>query len=206
MNNLKIVLNDNTEISIDSITFPANITKTYESKDEMVAAWDLFTPKNLSNFTVYENDVESVKLSGYILDSIQIVYNLNGSITTHFYLRMGKYQSVVVDEVKEAKEKAILDKVESLGGFQTKEEQSDKLGFNWETEYLGDIVISRKYKEQAIKQGTMLNPFKYEEGMTLIEGAYYRDGLKTYKVENGELVRQSILSDLASDVTNGMTS
>lgn len=206
MNNLKIVLNDNTEMFIDSISFPANITKTYASKDEVVAAWNLLTAKNLSNVSVYEGDTETVKLKGYILDSLQMVCNCDGSITTHFYLRSGQYQSVVVDEVKEAKEKAILDKVESLGGFQTKEEQSDRLGFNWETEYLGDIIISRKYKEQAEKRGTILKPFKYEEGMTLIEGAYYRDGLKLYKVENGELVKQPVFDDLTSNLTNGLTS
>lgn len=196
MNNLKIILNDNTEMSIDSITFPANITKTYASKEEVVAAWDLLTAKNLSNFSVYEDDVESVKLTGYILDSIQMVYNYDGSITTHFYLRMGQYQSVVVDEVKEAKKKEILDKVEALGGFQTKEEQSDKLGFDWETEYLGDIIISRKYKEQINKKGTKLSPFTYEEGMELIEGAYYLKNLLLYKCTNGELVRESLLDGI----------
>lgn len=198
MNNLKIILNDKTEMSIDSIMFPANITKRYGSKEEVVAAWGLLTTDNLSNFSVYENDVESVKLTGYILDSLQMIYNYDGSITVHFYLRNGKYSSVVVDAVKEAKEQAILDKVESLGGFQTKEEQSDKLGFDWETEYLGDIIISRKYKEQTIKQGTLAKPIKYEEGMALIEGAYYRDGLKIYKVENGELVKQSVFDSLTS--------
>lgn len=193
MNNLKIILSDKTEMTIDSITFPANITKTFRSKEEFVAAWDLLTTDNLSNFSVYENDVESVKLTGYILDSLQMIYNYDGSTTVHFYLRNGKYNSVVVDEVKEAKEQAILDKVEALGGFQTKEEQSDKLGFDWVTEYLGDIVISRKYKEQIIKKGSKLSPFTYEEGMDLIEGAYYMKNLLLYKCTNGELVRESLL-------------
>lgn len=193
MNNLKIILSDKTEMTIDSITFPANITKTFRSKEEFVAAWDLLTTDNLSNFSVYENDVESVKLTGYILDSLQMIYNYDGSTTVHFYLRNGKYNSVVVDEVKEAKEQAILDKVEALGGFQTKEEQSDKLGFDWETEYLGDIVISRKYKEQINKKGTKLSPFIYKEGMDLIEGAYYMKNLLLYKCTNGELVRESLV-------------
>lgn len=193
MNNLKIILSDKTEMTIDSIMFPANITKTYGSKEEVIAAWGLLTTDNLSNFSVYENDVESVKLTGYILDSIQMIYNYDGSITVHFYLRNGKYQSVVVDEVKAAKDKAILDKVEELGGFQTKEEQSDKLGFDWVTEYLGDIVISRKYKEQIIKKGSKLSPFSYEEGMDLIEGAYYMKNLLLYKCTNGELVRESLI-------------
>lgn len=193
MNNLKIILSDKTEMTIDSITFPANITKTFRSKEEFIAAWDLLTTDNLSNFSVYENDVESVKLTGYILDSLQMIYNYDGSITVHFYLRNGKYNSVVVDEVKEAKEQAILDKVESLGGFKTKEEQSDKLGFDWETEYLGDIIISRKYKEQINKKGTKLSPIIYEEGMELIEGAYYMKNLLLYKCTNGELVRESLL-------------
>lgn len=193
MNNLKIILSDKTEMTIDSITFPANITKTFRSKEEFVAAWDLLTTDNLSHFSVYENDVESVKLTGYILDSLQMIYNYDGSTTVHFYLRNGKYNSVVVDEVKEAKEQAILDKVEALGGFQTKEEQSDKLGFDWETEYLGDIVISRKYKEQINKKGTKLSPFIYKEGMDLIEGAYYMKNLLLYKCTNGELVRESLV-------------
>lgn len=193
MRNLKIILKDKTEVYIDAINYPANIIKTYDTKEELLNTWDLLTNENLSDFSVYEDDKETIRMHGYTLDSIQIVYNYDCSITVHFYFRSGKYQSVVVDEVKEAKEQAILDKVESLGGFQTKEEQSDKLGFDWETEYLGDIVISRKYKEQIEKKGTKLLPFTYTDGMNLIEGAYYRKGLELYKCTNGELVKSSLL-------------
>lgn len=198
MKNLKVILKDGTEVFIDAINYPANIIKNYDTKEDFLNTWDLFTTENLSDFSVYQDDKETIRMTGYTLDSIQIVYNYNYSISVHFYFRAGRYQSVVVDEVKEAEERAILDKVEALGGFQTKEEQSDKLGFDWETEYLGDIVISRKYKEQIEKKGTLTKPIKYEEGMTLIEGAYYRDGLKIYKVENGELVKQSIFDGLTS--------
>lgn len=198
MKNLKIVLKDKTNIIIDSLSFPANICKKFDNKDEFLSFWSLLTNDNLSEFSIYENNVETIKLTGYTIDSIQLVLNFDNSITVYFYLRSGQYHSVVVDEVKEAKEQAILDKVEALGGFQTKEEQSDKLGFDWETEYLGDIIISRKYKEQIEKKGTLTKPIKYEKGMTLIEGAYYRDGLKIYKVENGELVKQSVFDGLTS--------
>lgn len=193
MNNLKIILKDKTEVYIDAINYPANIIKTYDTKEELLNTWDLFTNENLSDFSVYEDDKETIRMTGYTLDSIQIIYNYDCSITVHFYFRSGRYQSVVVDEVKAAQDKAILDKVEELGGFQTKEEQSDKLGFDWVTEYLGDIVISRKYKEQIIKKGTKLSPFTYKEGMDLIEGAYYMKNLLLHKCTNGELVRESLL-------------
>ena len=70
----------------------------------------------------------------------------------------------------------------------------------------GDIVMiltpdelqAKIYKEQIEKKGTLTKPIKYEEGMTLIEGAYYRDGLKIYKVVNGELVKQSVFDGLTS--------
>lgn len=196
MKNLKVILKDGTEVFIDAINYPANIIKNYDTKEDFLNTWDLFTTENLSDFSVYQDGKETIRMTGYTLDSIQIVYNYNYSISVHFYFRAGQYQSVVVDEVKEAKEQAILDKVEALGGFQTKEEQSDKLGFNWETEYLGDIIISRKYKEQIEKKGTKLLPFTYEEGMSLIEGAYYRKGLELYKCTNGELVKASLLDGI----------
>lgn len=186
MSNLKIVLCDGTELMLDAINFPADFIRTYTSAAALFSAWELMTDENLATMTVYEDDVETIKMTGYTLDSVQAVRNSDGTYTGHLYLRDGQYRSVVVDEVAEAEKKAILDQVSDYGGFHTEYVQSDKLGFDWREEYLGKVLLSRTYVEQENPCGTAENPIEYVDGVPLIDNAYYIKDGKRYVYMGGD--------------------
>ena len=116
----KLVLKDKTELIIDQINFPADIVKLYSSKEEFYNVWNMLTADNVSEMEVWEDDVKTMVMEGYLLDGSQTVTNDDGTITGHFYLRDGVYRSVVVDEVAETQKKEILDKVAKYGGFKYK--------------------------------------------------------------------------------------
>lgn len=64
--------------------------------------------------------------------------------------------------------------VQSMGGIVKAREQSDKLGFDWETTSINDVVVLREYIEQENPVGTSAdNPIVYTEGMPLINNAFY---------------------------------
>lgn len=176
---IKIVLNDKTEINIDGINFPANIIKTCQSKDELTSIWGFLTDDNMAEMHVYEDEVESLIMKNYILDGIQATINPDGTISTHFYLRDGQYSSVVTDEAAEAEKEKTLALVKEYGGFNTKTVQSDKIGFDWREEYLGNVLLTRTYVAQETPVGTADNPIEYYEGVQLIDNAYYmKDGVR----------------------------
>ena len=74
----------------------------------------------------------------------------------------------------------IAEQVENLGGITTKITQSDKLGYNWEETYVGETLVKQVYIEQEKPfPGSSDNPIKYEEGVKLIDNAYYLvDGVR----------------------------
>lgn len=185
---MKLILKDKTELTIDALNFPADIVKTYASKDAFVNTWNLLTENNLSEMEVYEDDVKTVKMEGYLLDSMQAVVNSDGSITGHFYLRDGQYASVVIDAEEEAKKKEIIDKVNDFGGFHTEIVQSDKIGFDWKEEYIGTILLTRIYVEQETPVGTPENPIEYYDGVQLIDNAYYNKDGKRFVYMNAEWI------------------
>lgn len=69
--------------------------------------------------------------------------------------------------------------VQELGGVTRSREQSDKLGFDWLTTSINDVVVQREYIEQEDPVGTSAdNPIEYTEGVPLINNAFYRvDGV-----------------------------
>lgn len=171
----KLILKDKTEVIIDSIDFPANFVKEYASKEAITQTWDLFTSDNLSDFSVVEDDVETIHMTNYALDSMQVVSNYDGTYTVHFYLRDGQYTSVVIS----GEDQEIIDKVKKFGGFTTETVQSDKIGFDWVIEKLGETILTKTYVEQAIPVGTAENPIWYTEDVELIDNAYYvKDGAR----------------------------
>ncbi len=184
----KLVLKDKTELIIDQINFPADIIKLYSSKEEFYNVWNMLTPENVSEMEVWEDDVKTMVMEGYLLDGSQTVTNDDGTITGHFYLRDGVYRSVVVDEVAETQKKEILDKVTKYGGFNTKTIQSDKIGFDWVCEYLGEILLTKTYVQQENPVGTKDNPIEYVDGCQLIDNAYYMKDGKLVVYMNGEFI------------------
>lgn len=179
MPDMKIVLKDKTELSIDGLNFPANIIKTCKSKDEVMNVWGFLTNDNMEEMHVYEDGVESIVMKGYTLDGVQATVNPDGTVAAHFYLRDGQYASVITDAVAEAEKEEILALVTKYGGFRTQVVQSDKIGFDWREEYIGDVLLNRTYVGQENPVGTKENPIEYYEGLPLINGAYYmKDGTR----------------------------
>lgn len=71
--------------------------------------------------------------------------------------------------------------VRAAGGISTRTEQSDKLGFDWLIFTVNDIDVRKDYVAQENPKGTSPdNPIVYEEGMTLINNAYYLKNGKLY--------------------------
>lgn len=72
--------------------------------------------------------------------------------------------------------------VQAMGGIVKKREQSDKLGFDWLSASINDVVVRREYIEQENPVGTSAdNPIVYTEGTPLISNAFYSVG-KAIKV------------------------
>lgn len=71
--------------------------------------------------------------------------------------------------------------VRAAGGIKTRTEQSDKLGYDWLIYSVNDIDVRKDYVEQENLIGTSAdNPIIYEEGMPLINNAYYLKDGKIY--------------------------
>lgn len=186
MSEIKIILQDKTELIVDTLNFPANIVKVCASKEEVMSVWGFLTDENMAEMRVYEGDKEMIAMRGYTLDGVQTVTNTDGTITAHFYLRDGQYVSVVTDEVAEAEKQEILDLVTKYGGFRTRVIQSDKIGFDWKEEYIGETLLSRSYVAQENPAGTEDNPIEYYDGVQLIDNAYYTKDGKCQKYADGE--------------------
>ena len=69
--------------------------------------------------------------------------------------------------------------VQAAGGITTTVTQSDKLGYDWKNFFVNDILVRRDYVEQAVKAGTADNPIVWEDGMALIQNAYYTNNGET---------------------------
>lgn len=179
--NIKIVLNDSTELIVDAINFPASIIKTCASKEEVASVWGFLTDDNMLEMHVWENGAETMVMKGYTLDGVQAMTNTDGTVTAHFYLRDGQYTPITKTEKEgmDAETAEILFLVEKYGGFKTEVVQSDKIGFDWKNEYLGDILLAQTYVAQDNPTGTADNPIEYYEGCPLIDNAYYmKDGTR----------------------------
>lgn len=71
-------------------------------------------------------------------------------------------------------------KIEKLGGLSQKITQSDKLGYNWVEDYIGETLVKQTYVKQDNPVGVADNPFKFAEGVMLISNAYYTYNGKRY--------------------------
>lgn len=71
-------------------------------------------------------------------------------------------------------------KIEKLGGLSQKITQSDKLGYNWVEDYIGETLVKQTYVEQTNPIGVADNPFEFAEGIMLIPNAYYAYNGKRY--------------------------
>lgn len=71
-------------------------------------------------------------------------------------------------------------KIEKLGSLSQKTTQSDKLGYNWVEDYVGETLVKQTYVKQENPVGVADNPFEFTEGVMLIPNAYYKYNGKRY--------------------------
>lgn len=70
--------------------------------------------------------------------------------------------------------------IDALGGMTTEIVQSDKIGFDWENIYVGEVLVRQEYVQQENPTGTEDNPIVYTDGTPLINNAYYLKDGKIY--------------------------
>lgn len=85
---------------------------------------------------------------------------------------------ILFNKIKDSK--ATSDKIKALGGLSQKITQSDKLGYNWVEDYIGETLVKQTYVEQTNPIGVANNPFEFAEGIMLIPNAYYTYNGKRY--------------------------
>ena len=69
---------------------------------------------------------------------------------------------------------------EICGGIVKKKEQSDKVGYDLDTYYIGNEIIKKHYIKKNKHKGTADNPINYKIGMPVIEKLYYKYKGKRY--------------------------
>lgn len=86
MNDLKMILLDGTELSLEAFGLPMHAVMTCADKEEMLARWKLLTALNLSRVEVQQAGAAVFTFTGAVLDGVQSVLNGDGSMTVHFYM------------------------------------------------------------------------------------------------------------------------
>lgn len=92
----------------------------------------------------------------------------------------------IIERVKADHEAA--KKVDSFGGFHQKQVQSDKLGFDWIEDYLGDKLLKQVYVAQENPKGTIDNPIEWYDGVPMINNAFYLKYGHLYVYMDGQFI------------------
>ena len=71
--------------------------------------------------------------------------------------------------------------VQEAGGIERTTGQSDKLGYDWLTISVNNVVVRKEYVEQENPAGAESNPIRYTDDVPLINNAFYlKDDGKLY--------------------------
>ena len=92
---LVLLLADGTEIEIADATYNKHYVVNCSDSADFVAKRTLFTPSNLSDIKIYDDDVEVAHIVGLELSGAQEVINPDETVTGHFYFYGG--QNVTAD-------------------------------------------------------------------------------------------------------------
>ena len=101
MNNLKMVLHDDTELAMEQFGLPMHAVFQCVDNADMQSKWDLFTPDKLMTMKIKQNDSTIFTFASVTLDGLQCVMNGDGSVTAHFYFA-GTNTSTIDTEYAEA--------------------------------------------------------------------------------------------------------
>jgi len=86
MSNLKMILNDSTEVSLSEVNFPLHIVVVRDTRQEIIALWDALTSEALERVEFQENGETIFTFLNCAITGEQIVVNADGTLTGHYYL------------------------------------------------------------------------------------------------------------------------
>lgn len=88
MNKDKLILNNQTQIEIESASSLSDIRVVFDTKDDMVSTWDMLTPENLKSVQIQNsNGVTIANYENLILESETSKVHTDETILTSFHLR-----------------------------------------------------------------------------------------------------------------------
>lgn len=87
---IKLILTDGSELSLDAFGLPCHAVMTCASKEELLQKWQMMTPMNLSKVEVQQDGDVVFAFAGCVLEGVQSVVNGDDSLTVHFYLNGAK--------------------------------------------------------------------------------------------------------------------
>lgn len=101
----KLILNDQTEIQIESGSALSDIKVLSQTKSDMIAVWDKLTAENLVSVQVKNADGVSVgNYANLILSSETSVEQKDGTVLTNFRLREKTEVELLKEEIDALKE------------------------------------------------------------------------------------------------------
>lgn len=84
----KLVLNDNTEIIIESASSLSDVRVISDTKYDMISTWDMLTEENLKHVEIRNDDSVVIGIyNNILLDSETSIIQPDGKIITNFHLR-----------------------------------------------------------------------------------------------------------------------
>ena len=107
MDELKLLLADGTEISIDGYALPMNVMVCNCTKAQVVALWDQLTEENLSLVSIKDSCGTLLTFHDAVLDGTQTVANSDGTMTAHFFMH-GAVDSTAAEDAEYIRAAKIL--------------------------------------------------------------------------------------------------
>lgn len=101
----KLILNNQTQIEIESASSLSNMMVLSETKYDMISAWDMLTEENIKLVEIQNS--EGVTIANYqnlILDSETSIVQEDGTILTSFHLREKTEVEKLKEEVAQLRE------------------------------------------------------------------------------------------------------
>ena len=86
MADFKMVLADESEITLAEFGLPMHAVVLCGTKDDVVSLWDKLTSENLTSVSVYDGDTQIYQFVSGSLNGTQTVTNADGTLTAHFYM------------------------------------------------------------------------------------------------------------------------
>lgn len=86
MENLKMVLQDGTEVDIAEFALPMHAIVQCATKEDALAKWELLTQENLTYVQIQQNGDVLLAFQYAGLSGVQYILNADGTVTAHFYM------------------------------------------------------------------------------------------------------------------------